>query len=58
MPLDGSKISCVRIQNHILLSCYDFRLMSYDVDNEAYSVVEPKEYNGAHLLLFKFLNFN
>ena len=37
MPEAGSDITCVRVENQILISSARFRLMSYDTDNEAYS---------------------
>ena len=39
MPEEGCQITCVRVQNQILISSYQFRLMSYDIDNKAYSYV-------------------
>ena len=39
MPKAGSWITCVRVQNQILISSNDFRLVSYDIGNEAYSYV-------------------
>ena len=39
MPQEGFHITCVRVQNQILMSSFSFRLMSYDIDNEAYSYV-------------------
>ena len=42
MPTGGSRITCVRVQNQILISSINFRLMSYDVENEDYS------YLGSH----------
>ena len=37
MPEVGSEITCVRVQNKILISSYDFRLLSYDIEKESYS---------------------
>ena len=38
MPKAGSRVTCARVKNQILISSF-FRLMSYDIDNEAYSYV-------------------
>ena len=40
MPEEGAGIRCVGVQNKVLISGRDFRLISYDIDNEAYSYVE------------------
>ena len=37
MPEAGTYITCVKVKTHILISSFEFRLMSYDIDNEAYS---------------------
>ena len=39
MPKPGTDISCVIVQNQILISSQQFRLLSYDIHNEAYSYV-------------------
>ena len=39
MPQKGSYVKCVRVKNQILISSHQFRLMSYDIHNEAYSYV-------------------
>ena len=39
MPQAGDYVTCVRVKNQILLSSLLFRLMSYDIDKEAYSYV-------------------
>ena len=39
MPEVGYCITCVALKNHILISSEQFRLISYDVDNQAYSYV-------------------
>ena len=36
MLQSGRYITCVKVKNQILLSSLDFRLMSYDIDKEAY----------------------
>ena len=39
MPEKYFGITCVRLQNQILMCSWEFRLISYDIDNEAYSFV-------------------
>ena len=39
MPEECAVITCVRVKNQILISGYNFRLMSYNIDNEAYSYI-------------------
>ena len=39
MPEKAGGITCVAVKNHILISSEDFRLMSYDIENEEYSYV-------------------
>ena len=45
MPEKYFGITCVRLQNQILMCSWEFRLISYDIDNEAYSFVALQE-NG------------
>ena len=45
MPTAGASITCVRVKNQILMSSYAFRLMSYDIHNEAYSYVGDQSLN-------------
>ena len=40
LPEEGAGIRCAGVQNKVLISGRDFRLISYDIDNEAYSYVE------------------
>ena len=39
MPEEGFQITCVRVQNQIFITSVQFRLVSYDIRNEAYSYV-------------------
>ena len=39
MPENGSGITWLRAYNQILITSLDFRLISFDIDNEAYSYV-------------------
>ena len=39
MPEAATMVTCVRVQNQILISSRTFRLISYDIGNEAYSYV-------------------
>lgn len=46
MPRKGDRITCVGLQNQILISSKNFRLMSFDIGNAAYSLVAVKEHCG------------
>ena len=39
MPQEGAGVTCERVQNKILISSLQFRLISYDTVNDAYSYV-------------------
>ena len=39
MPEEGDGVTCVRVQNQILISSNQFRLIRYDIYNETYSYV-------------------
>ena len=47
MPKAGRYNTCVAVQNRILISSYNFILISYDIENEAYSqvITNPSNYN-------------
>ena len=36
MPKVGRDVTCVKVQNQILISSKNFRLISYDIDSESY----------------------
>ena len=44
MPTPGALITCVGAANHILISSREFRLLSYDIHNEAYSYVGEQSF--------------
>ena len=39
MPEAVQEITCVKVNNQILISGLDFRLISYEIDNIAYTYV-------------------
>ena len=48
MPQAGDYITCVSVKNKILISCLQFRLISYDIENDAYSQVGFEGYSLKH----------
>ena len=45
MPDSGLYITCVRVQNQILISSQQFRVISYDYEDEVYSYVGLQSYS-------------
>ena len=52
MPLAGEYITCTRLENQIFISSLNFRCISYDIDNEAYSYVGKQKKYDSHSLIF------
>ena len=52
MPEKGENVSCLRVKNRILITSSHFRLISYDIENEAYSYVGQQDNDKTRRLLF------